>query len=45
MLNIHDITFAHDVPAYIATRTGRVLKVTLQVAAAAPGAESALIID
>jgi len=33
--------FAHDVVAYAATRKWRVLKVTLQVAAA-PGAESAV---
>jgi len=27
VLNIHDIMFAHDVPAYTATRKWRVLKV------------------
>jgi len=40
VLNINDIMFAHNIHAYIATRKGRVLKVTLQVAT--PGAESAV---
>ena len=40
LLNIHDVAFAHNVPAYTATRKWRVLKVTPQVAA--PGAESAV---
>jgi len=35
-----DVMFAHSVPSYIATRTGRALKVAHQ--AAAPGAESAV---
>ena len=35
-----DVIFAHNVSAYIATRKGRALKITLQVAA--PGAESAV---
>ena len=40
VLNIHDITFAHNVPAYMATRKRRAPKVTPQVAT--PGAESAV---
>jgi len=32
VLNIYDITFAHNVPAYIASRKSRVLKVTHQLA-------------
>jgi len=35
-----DVMFAHSVPSYIATRTGRALKVAHQ--AAAPGADSAV---
>jgi len=41
MLNIYDIMLAHNVPAYIATRKWRELKVSLQVAIT-PGAESAV---
>ena len=40
VLNIYDIMLAHNVPALIATRKWRVLKVTLQVAK--PGTESAV---
>ena len=38
ILNIYAVMFAHNVPAYIATRKCCVLKVTPQMAA--PGAES-----
>ena len=37
---IYDITFAHNVPVYIATRKWHVLKVTPQMAT--PGTESAV---
>ena len=40
VLNIYDIIFARNVPAYIATRKLRVLKVTPQMVT--PGAESAV---
>jgi len=40
VLNIYDITFAHNVPVYIATRKWHVLKVTPQMAT--PGTESAV---
>jgi len=40
VLNIHDIMFAHNVPAYTAARKRRALKVTSQVAIS--GAESAV---
>ena len=40
MLNIYDIMFAHNVPAYIVTRKWCVLKVTPQMAT--PGVESAV---
>ena len=38
-----DVTFAHNVRAYIATTKGRALKVTPEVAA--PGAESAVSVE
>ena len=40
VLNIYDIIFARNVPAYIATRKLRVLKVTPQMVT--PAAESAV---
>jgi len=40
VLNIYDITFAHNVPVCIATRKWHVLKVTPQMAT--PGTESAV---
>jgi len=40
MLNIYDIMFAHNVPAYVAIRKWRARKATAQMAT--PGAESAV---